>query len=153
MTRTTKRKENENISPYNASFPQDMHLMHNYFGVHEALMELPPETLKAYLKFRIDFLQEELDEIKKAFIEKDAEEVVDGLIDLTVVAVGTLDTFDVDAATAWHEVFNANMQKKPGVNLSRPNEFGLPDLIKPIDWVKPSHEGNHGILPTILTAY
>ena len=77
----------------------------------------------------------------------DAEEIVDGLIDLCVVAIGTLDAFNVDGNKAWDEVLKANMQKEVGVKESRPNPLGLPDLIKPEGWEAPSHKGNYGDLP------
>ena len=103
------------------------------------------DKLKAFLKFRSDFLQEELDETKKAYETMDGEELVDGLIDLCVVAIGTLDAFGVDAYKAWDEVLKANMSKSVGVKEGRPNPLGLPDLMKPEGWKAPSHEGNHGI--------
>ena len=107
------------------------------------------DKLKAFLKFRIDFLQEELDETKKAYETMDGEELVDGLIDLCVVAIGTLDAFGVDAYKAWDEVLKANMSKSVGVKEGRPNPLGLPDLMKPEGWKAPSHEGNHGIFNDI----
>ena len=103
------------------------------------------DKLKAFLKFRIDFLQEELDETKKAYETMDGEEIVDGLIDLCVVAIGTLDAFGVNAYKAWDEVLKANMSKNVGVKEGRPNPLGLPDLMKPEGWKAPSHLGNHGI--------
>ena len=79
-----------------------------------------------------------------------AEEVVDGLIDMCVFAIGTLNVFGMDSQKAWDAVHNANMAKVPGVKESRPNPFGMPDLIKPEGWEGPSHEGNHGDLPNII---
>jgi len=76
----------------------------------------------------------------------DSEEIVDGLIDLCVVAIGTLDAFGVDPYKAWDEVLRANMAKEVGVKPTRPNPLGVPDLIKPDNWEAPSHEGNHGKL-------
>ena len=73
----------------------------------------------------------------------------DGLIDLCVVAIGTLDLFGIDAHKAWQEVHSANMSKEVGVKESRPNPLGLPDLIKPEGWTAPSHEYNHGLLNNI----
>ena len=107
-------------------------------------VENNPEKLKEFLKFRIAFLQEELDETRHAYMLNDAEEVVDGLIDLCVVAIGTLDAFGVDPYKAWDEVLYANMRKNVGVKAERPNPLGLPDLVKPEDWEAPSHKGNHG---------
>ena len=42
------------------------------------------------------------------------------------------------------------MNKTPGVKATRPNKFGLPDLVKPEGWTAPSHTGNHGLLTSTL---
>jgi predicted HAD superfamily Cof-like phosphohydrolase len=128
----------------------DMNMMHAFYGVHDKVKELTPEILKEFLAFRINFLQEELDEMTVAVKENNAEEVVDALIDLIVVAAGTLDLYEVDSSKAWNEVLVANMNKTPGVKATRPNKFGLPDLIKPEGWTAPSHTGNHGLLTSAL---
>ena len=107
------------------------------------------DKLKTFLKFRVDFLQEELDETRNAQQVIDSEEIVDGLVDLCVVAIGTLDAFGVDPYQAWDAVLEANMAKEVGVKEGRPNPLGVPDLMKPEGWTAPSHEGNHGILPTL----
>lgn len=130
----------------------DINEMHAKFGVHDWVdQELSSKTdwqrLNKFLQFRLDFLKEELNETCNAFDNKDSEEIVDGLIDLCVVAIGTLDAFGVDAYKAWDEIHNANMAKEPGIKESRPNPLGLPDLIKPEGWTGPSHEGNHGNIP------
>ena len=122
--------------------------MHGKFGVNESVDYFSPELLKKFLEFRVDFLDEELTELRDA---KTAEDVVDALVDLCVVAIGTLDAFRVDARRAWAVVYEANMAKEPGVNASRPNAFGLPDLTKPAGWLPPSHEGNHGLLTKTFT--
>tara|TARA_B100001093_G_scaffold520319_1_gene614643 strand:- start:6604 stop:7005 length:402 start_codon:yes stop_codon:yes gene_type:complete len=122
---------------------KDIAEMHSKYKVHEWI-ENNPDKLEQLLHFRIAFLKEEFDETFKATGEKDAEEIVDGLIDLCVVAIGTLDAFGIDASKAWDEVHKANMSKEVGVKESRPNPLGLPDLIKPADWKAPSHTGNHG---------
>jgi hypothetical protein len=127
---------------------KDIAEMHNKYGVHEWIKN-NPDKLEQLLHFRIAFLKEEFDETFKAVGEKDAEEIVDGLIDLCVVAIGTLDAFDINAFDAWDRVHAANMAKEVGVKESRPNPLGLPDLIKPEGWESPSHTGNHGILNDI----
>ena len=131
------------------NWAEDMNRMHKKYGAHEAVDKLTREQLKAFLQFRIRFLQEELDELKEAATPNqpvDSEEVVDALIDLCVVAIGTLDLFEVNGYEAWNEVLMANLNKKVGIKESRPNPFGLPDLIKPDGWKAPSHKGNHGKL-------
>ncbi len=129
---------------------KDIHEMHEKYGVGEWMghreLNNDRELLQQFLDFRIKFLKEELDETAKAVQEKDPEEIVDGLIDLCVVAIGTLDAFGVDAHKAWDEVLKANMAKEVGVKEERPNPLGLPDLVKPEGWKAPSHEGNHDLL-------
>ena len=130
---------------------KDINEMQYKYGVHKWIHENrnQPDNLKKYLEFRIDFLQEELGETESALIDMDAEEIVDGLIDLCVVAIGTLDAFGVDPYKAWDEVLKANLAKEVGVKPSRPNPLGLPDLIKPEDWEGPDHNDNHGKLNNI----
>jgi predicted HAD superfamily Cof-like phosphohydrolase len=121
---------------------KDNAAMHKKFGVHEALAKLDNEKLMTFLKFRLDFLEEELNEAKTAFNTPNvnsAEDVVDAMVDLCVVAIGTLDLFGADAYEAWDRVHKANMKKKVGIKPGRPNPLGLPDLIKPKNWESPTH--------------
>ena len=127
---------------------KDINTMHRKYGVHSAVADMDKETLRKYLTFRVNFLQEELDELK--INQDNPEEIVDALIDLCVVAIGTLDAFNVDSHTAWKEVFRANMEKEVGVKATRPNPLGLPDLIKPDGWQGPDHSGNHGYFSKIV---
>jgi NTP pyrophosphatase (non-canonical NTP hydrolase) len=99
------------------------------------------------LLFRLDLLEEELQEVRQAIFAEDSEEVVDGLIDLTVVALGTLAAFHIDIQKAWDEVHRANMSKERGVKPGREHSGGY-DLIKPAGWYPPSHAGNTGRLET-----
>lgn len=126
----------------------DIAEMHTKYGVQEWVKN-NPDKLEQLLHFRVAFLKEEYDETFKAAGLKDADEIVDGLIDLCVVAIGTLDAFGVDAHTAWDRVHKANMTKEVGVKESRPNPLGLPDLIKPEGWEAPTHVDNLGKLNDI----
>jgi NTP pyrophosphatase (non-canonical NTP hydrolase) len=126
---------------------KDIHEMHDKYGVIEWMSAEKNKHLNnEFLKFRLQFLYEELQETTEAWTHGNSEEIVDGLIDLCVVAIGTLDAFGVDAYTAWDKVLTANMNKQPGVKLERSNPLGLPDLIKPDNWEAPSHKDNHGQL-------
>ena len=127
----------------------DIAEMHQKYGVNKWVEKATPEQLKQFLHFRVSFLEEEFKETFKAAGENDHDEIVDGLIDLCVVAIGTLDAFGIDAYTAWDRVHTANMNKEPGVKLERPNPLGLPDLIKPYGWEAPSHVDNTGKLNDI----
>lgn len=141
----------------------DIAEMHTKFGVNNVIRSLDREKLLKFLEFRLNFLQEELTEAKQAYAvllgacQADgevatanavaaADDVVDAMIDLCVVAIGTLDAFDVNAYEAWNRVHSANMQKNPGIKPERPNPLGLPDLIKPAGWTAPVHSDNIGLL-------
>ena len=122
---------------------KDIHDMQTKYQTREWVNN-NKDKLRDFLEFRVDFLEEELGETSAALVNADAEEIVDGLIDLCVVAIGTLDAFGVDPYKAWDEVLKANMQKSVGKKSTRPNPLGVPDLVKPEDWEAPSHKGNHG---------
>jgi len=126
---------------------KDMQAMHKKYGVDEWMKKEKNSDwsrLNKFMNFRIKMMQEELDETKAAFKNKDQEEMVDGIIDMCVFAIGTLEVFGVDANKAWDEVYKANMNKEVGIKEGRPNPLGLPDLVKPEGWEGPTHKGNHG---------
>lgn len=126
---------------------KDMQDMHKKYGVDKWMNEEKKSDwsrLSKYMDFRIKMMQEELDETRAAFENKNEEEVVDGIIDLCVFAIGTLEVFGVDANKAWDQVYKANMSKEVGIKEGRPNPLGLPDLVKPEGWEGPTHEGNYG---------
>ena len=147
-----------------SDWANDITNMHDKFGVKDWFETNKGDTelMAKYLTFRMNMCLEELLETAEAadmdlvvnedgkyeFVgdvaTTDPEEIVDGLIDMCVFAIGTLDVFGVDANSAWNRVLEANMVKSVGVKEGRPNKFGLPDLIKPVGWVAPNHEGNHG---------
>ena len=137
----------------------DMAAMHHKFGVNPVVRNFDKEKARAFLEFRIRFLQEELDEMQKALNDYDsgnidattaADDIVDAAIDLCVVAIGTLDAYDVNSYTAWNRVYDKNMEKEVGIKASRPNPLGLPDLIKPEGWTAPTHADNVGLLNKVF---
>lgn len=152
------------------NWAKDISKMHDKFGVGDwfETNKTDKTLMRKYLTFRLNMCLEELLETAEAsdlelginedgnfqFLgdvnETDPEEVVDGLIDLCVFAIGTLDVFGVDANEAWDRVYKANIVKDTGVKEGRPNPFGLPDLIKPEGWEAPDHTGNHGDIGKVL---
>lgn len=138
----------------------DIYAMHTKFGVREIVQTFDRQKLLSFIEFRLKFLQEELDEAFKAYEElkalagsgnveavtEAADDLVDSMIDLCVVSIGTLDAVQSDADEAWARVNDANMKKEPGIKPERPNPLGLPDLIKPAGWQAPSHADNIGDL-------
>jgi len=85
---------------------------------------------------RLAHLKEEYDETVLATKNKDLEEVVDGLIDIMVIAAGTLHLCGVDPQAHWDEVLRANMTKERGINPKRNHKI---DIIKPESWIGPNH--------------
>ena len=126
--------------------------MHQKFGVNKWFTKNKSnkEIMKKYLMFRMLMLNEELHETMQAVNSENPEEIVDGLIDMCVFAIGTLNVLEVDADKAWDAIHNANMAKEPGVKAGRPNPFGMPDLLKPEGWKGPDHSDNHGSISDIL---
>jgi len=135
-----------------SDWANDIYMMHNKYGVRDwfEANKDDKELMRKYLMFRMLMINEEMHETLQALNTGNAEEIVDGLIDLCVFAIGTLDVFGVDANKAWDEIYRANMDKKAGVKPGRPNPFGLPDLLKPSGWQGPNHEDNHGELNKAL---
>jgi predicted HAD superfamily Cof-like phosphohydrolase len=154
-------------SPVN-DWADDIRAMHVKFGVREVIQKLDNEKLMAFIEFRLKFLAEELTEAQDAFAKlkslqaaeltpnakseglSAADDIVDAMIDLCVVAIGTLDALSVDSYLAWRRVHGANMAKEPGVKATRPNPLGLPDLIKPEGWTAPTHSDNIGQLKQLI---
>jgi len=130
----------------------DIKEMHNKFQVTEFINSNSDNKLllQKFLKFRLDFIKEELDETFDAYFNRNDVEVLDGLIDILVVTLGTLDVFKCDTPKAWENIHNSNMSKTPGVNLTRPNNFSLPDMVKGKDFKKPDIKNYTGLLKQIL---
>jgi predicted HAD superfamily Cof-like phosphohydrolase len=124
----------------------DIKNLNRYYKIYRFITKASDEDKMSYLQFRANFIQEELDELFAAIDNKESDEVVDALIDIIVIALGSLDAFDVDIKKAWKSVHYANMQKEIGVKDTRPNPLGLPDLVKPKNWQAPQHFDNVGKL-------
>ena len=88
---------------------------------------------------RIELIEEELEELKTAIMQKDMVEIADALTDLLYVVYGAGHTFGIDLDKTFDEVHSSNMSKlgddgKPiyredGKVLKGPNFFE-PDLQK-----------------------
>lgn len=99
------------------------------------------------VQYRMDLLTEEYQETVGAHQAEDAEALVDGHIDLIVIAMGNLAIFGVDARTAFDRVMEANMAKELGKR--KPTDPEGSSILKPEGWVGPDHSDNHGVLDAI----
>jgi predicted HAD superfamily Cof-like phosphohydrolase len=94
------------------------------------------------LEFRIKFLQEELDEFKKAHVENNLEDAIDALIDLQYVLAGTAQMMGISPEQwqeHWDVVQNANMSKVRAQSASESKRGTSLDVVKPFGWTAPNH--------------
>lgn len=87
------------------------------------------------LDARNKHLQEELDEIMLATETNDLPQLIDGLLDIVYVALGTAYLCGFDVSKHWNEIQKANMSKVRGIT-KRGHAY---DVIKPEGWVAPDH--------------
>ena len=114
---------------------------HQKFGVPVLnepgfLSELAPDAAK----FRVGFLQEELDEFKKSLEDKDLVGAYDALLDLVYVAYGTANMMGVSPEMwqeLWDNVQTANMSKVRATSASQSKRGTSLDVVKPAGWVSP----------------
>lgn len=115
----------------------DMAAFDRKYGFNEVRMT------PAFLGFRMRFLIEEVVEALEAIDDNCPEAFVDAMIDVIVIAAGTLSIGRVDSQRAWDEVRRANMSKVRGENPTRTGSGGA-DLVKPQGWEAPDHTENVG---------
>lgn len=109
-------------------------MYHHYgFPVPATYTPLPMQDMAD----RLDFIEEEFEETILAYAKKDDEEIIDGLIDIIVVALGTLTLMGCNTQAHWDEVLRANMDKIVGKKKGREMKH---DLTKPDDWIPPRHD-------------
>jgi predicted HAD superfamily Cof-like phosphohydrolase len=138
----TSESSRENLKHWNHFHPDvlgDTEVFYRKF-----FEDLPMMDRKRLL-WRMDFLMEEITETASAIERHDPEEIVDGLVDMMVVIMGTFHEARINFGKAWSRVHDANMQKVRGEKDTRAGSFGY-DLIKPDGWEPPKHHDNHGVL-------
>lgn len=109
--------------------------------LEEHVRDSPGFLAEDHSRTRLGHLEEELDELKKAFENGDLAEFVDGLVDLSYIAIGTAILMGVDFDAHFREVHRCNMMKEraaaDGSNSKRGTGF---DVIKPEWWTPPDHD-------------
>lgn len=83
---------------------------------------------------RIRLIREEFDELMDALVRSDAQETVDGCVDLIYVAIGTLVAMGIPFNPAWKTVHESNMLKDTTLDTDG-------DPMKSEGWQKPDFEG------------
>lgn len=132
---------------------EDIALFHEKFGLEYSG---PPRSLDHQLSiFRTGFINEEFNEYcahdAKAFSAKldhkpdlaeyayQLEGMLDALVDLVYVALGTAYLHGFDFKEAWRRVQTANMAKVRAKHSSESKRGSTYDVVKPEGWQAPSH--------------
>lgn len=94
-----------------------------------------------WLDFRHALLAEEVEEVRVAGNAGDLAELLDGLVDTCVIAMGTAAGLGLDFNAAFEEVMRSNMAKElsqaNGEDTKRKHKL---DLVKPPGWAPPNME-------------
>lgn len=116
-----------------------LEMVEQFHDVYSCVLEKKPNiSNKPVNDFRVNFLQEELDELKEALENNDLVEVLDALTDLQYVLDGTYLSFGLQKAKnpAFDEVHRSNMSKldEDGNPIVRPEDGKIlkgPNYFKP----------------------
>lgn len=101
----------------------------------------PREVPEELREFRRKFLREELAEIEEALDAGDTAKLLDGLVDLVYVALGTAHVYGLPFDEAWDEVQRANMSKERAERKEQSLRGSTYDVIKPEGWMPPDVAG------------
>jgi predicted HAD superfamily Cof-like phosphohydrolase len=110
--------------------------MHEHFQI--PLQREPGMLDEETMQFRLNFLDEELNELYGAWETNDLEGMADGLIDLIIVALGTAAMMGLPFNDMFMEVHEANMRKVRVENADDSKRGHGFDLKKPVDWQGPN---------------
>jgi len=103
------------------------------FMVATGQTDVPNKKLS---KLYLGLIKEEYKELRDAVKAKDEVEILDALIDIMVVTVGTAHAMGYDAEGAWNEVMKTNFAKiDPETGTVRRREDGK--ILKPVGWKAP----------------
>lgn len=113
----------------------DIQDFHKKFGL---AYEGPPRILPADIeRFRIGFMQEELDEFGEACAKKDLVKAADALGDLMYVLLGTAYLMGLPLDEIFEVIHAANMTKVRAVDIGESKRGSTFDVVKPPGFVPP----------------
>lgn len=117
------------------NFVEDIKDFHKKFQLE---YKGPPRRLPVELmKFRFDFMKEELEEYTLADAVDDKAGMLDALVDLLYVAFGTAHLHGFDIQKAWNRVHEANMKKVRALREDDSKRGSTYDVVKPSGWKAP----------------
>lgn len=123
------------------TFFDDVGAFHEKFGLPVAGGDICQPMGREDEDYRIKFLEEELSEFKLACRAGNVPDMLDALVDLAWVAMGTAHYLGAPFGEAWAEVARANMEKvrvenDPNKPYRRPGA-----VVKPPGWAPPDIAG------------
>lgn len=122
----------------NPDLIHDVEKFHTKFNLMPRDLGAPID--KELTQFRIKFLAEELKEANEAAARADLPGLLDALVDLVYVAIGTAYTLNLNFGDAWKNVQAANMAKIKA-SADNPSKRGYSgDIVKPAGWRAPDHD-------------
>ena len=120
------------------SLYSDIHDFHQKFGL-PPISKTPAPLTPELLRFRVNFMLEEISEYEKAALNGDLEGQLDALVDLVYVALGTAYLQRMPFNTAWERVHEANMKKVRAEHADQSKRGSSFDVVKPEGWKPPRH--------------
>ncbi len=115
----------------------DVVAFHDKFGVQNPTKNEDHQLDFTMQKFKLDHLQEELNEYRLAVNEGDMEKAFDALIDLVYVALGAAHAHGFAFNDGWRRVHAANMMKKRAESAQESKRGRKFDIVKPEGWLPP----------------
>ena len=122
-------------------FCKKFDLPRSHYDYKEDRMAEPRELTDEEYDFRVDLMQEELDEYVEATQSNDLPSMADGLIDLVYVAMGTAHLHQFDWDQLWTTVQRANMTKMRAISKDQSKRGSTFDVVKPEGWTPPDIRG------------
>lgn len=122
----------------NPDLIKDVYTFHKKFDLESRIINTPIDAER--LAFRLKFLAEELQEINIAAGDGDLPGILDGLVDLVYVAIGTAYDLNLNFAKAWENVQAANLMKVKASEKNPSKRGHSNDIVKPANWQAPNHD-------------
>lgn len=113
----------------------DVCSFHHHFQIPQT--DVPGFLSEELMTYRMEFLQEELDEFIEAYRNNDETKAWDALMDLVYVALGTAYMMNLPWDDGWFHVQRANMLKVRAQHADESKRNTAVDVIKPEGWVSP----------------
>lgn len=126
---------------------KDVGIFHRKFGlgrtpIGEGKFLSPPRQISEGLfNFRVNFMEEELEEYYDAWVADDMPGMADALVDIVYVAMGTAHEHGFDWNNCWDEVQKANMRKMNAQTADDSKRGWHGDVVKPKGWTPPDIKG------------